>query len=218
MKNKSVLLAVAAVIFLCACAHRPPPASDGAAEDPGRGDAAGRLETDLAGMLGYRDKEAALLARAALSGTERLARLYDVQPPAHFHNFLVNLGIKDRGLCCHWTQDLLAIFQALGLQKYTFVWAVCRHGSIREHNSVVVTATGRPFASGIVLDPWRNAGELYWSAVDADVYAWQPHPDYVGAGSVECSGDRRRKQARLSPPPDAPQPPRTPAPGLSRTP
>ncbi len=145
-----------------------------------------RLEQDLAALLGYQDNEAFLLAQAAVDGADSLTRKYRVQTPARFHNLLVNLGIKDRGLCCHWTQDLLGILNGLQLEEYRLFWAVANHGSIREHNSVVVAAAGKSFFSGIVLDAWRHAGELYWAKVQSDKYQWHPHPGDDGTRAIVC--------------------------------
>ena len=96
-------------------------------------------------LLGYRDEETPRLAQTILSATDTLARNYQVQPPALWHNFLVNVGMRDRGLCCHWTQDLLRKIEALQLQKYHAVWAVSRHGTWREHSCVIITAAGQGF-------------------------------------------------------------------------
>ena len=145
-----------------------------------------RLDEDLATLLGYRDEETPRLAQTILSATETLAMQYHVHPPALWHNFLVNVGMRDRGLCCHWTQDLLREIEDLQLQKYHAVWAVSRHGTWREHSSVVITATGQGFKNGLVLDAWRNAGDLYWTPVAADVYAWQPHSGANDLARIRC--------------------------------
>jgi len=145
-----------------------------------------RLGEDLTTLLGYRDEETLHLAQVVISATDTLARKYHIQPPALWHNFLVNTGLRDRGLCCHWTQDLLREIDALQLQQFEAVWAVSRHGSWREHSSVVITATGQNFKNGLVLDAWRNAGRLYWSPVAEDDYAWQPHPGDDGVARIRC--------------------------------
>jgi len=94
--------------------------------------------------------------------------------PAVLHNLLVNTGLRERGLCWHWTQDLLAHLRSLPLPHYQLHWGIAHRGELfREHNSVVVTARGADFATGLVLDPWREAGELLWVAVADDSYAWE---------------------------------------------
>jgi len=145
-----------------------------------------RLGEDLTTLLGYRDKETPRLAQAILSATDTLAREYHVQPPALWHNFLVNAGMRERGLCCHWTQDLLREIETLQLQQFQAVWAVSRHGTWREHSGVVITAAGQRFKNGLVLDAWRNAGSLYWAPVAEDDYAWQPHPGSDDTARIRC--------------------------------
>jgi hypothetical protein len=145
-----------------------------------------RLAADLSRLLGHRDQETRRLVHTIVAKTDELTRNYRVQPPALWHNFLVNVGIRDRGLCCHWTQDLLREIKALQLTKYHAAWGVSRYGTWREHNSVVITATGKAFETGIVLDPWRYAGKLFWVPVTADDYRWQPHPGDNGIARIRC--------------------------------
>jgi hypothetical protein len=67
--------------------------------------------------------------------------------------------------------------QALGLRTFELHWGVAHKGSeLREHNSVVITALRQPFEEGLVLDPWRNSGDLYWAVVATDSYPWVPLP------------------------------------------
>ena len=174
--------------------NKASPVSTGKYKHQKHSDKAKHLEQDLAALLGYQDKETALLAQAAVDGANSLTRKYRVKPPARFHNILVNLGIRDRGLCCHWTQDLLGILNELQLEKYRLFWAVANHGSLGEHNSVVVAATDQTFSSGIVLDAWRHAGELYWARVGSDKYEWYPHPGDDGTRIIVC-----RKNGKISP-------------------
>ena len=145
-----------------------------------------RLEEDLASLLGFRDGETAVLAHTLLLGTDNLARKYRIQPPALWHNFLVNLGLRERGLCCHWTQDLLQEIKSLQLHHFQAFWGVSRHGTWREHNSVIVVAAGKEIHSGLVVDPWRSAGQPYWVRVADDGYDWQHHPGDNGTSRIRC--------------------------------
>jgi len=145
-----------------------------------------RLQADLSLLLGYCDPETVRLAQTIVATTDKLARIYRVQPPALWHNFLVNVGIRKRGLCCHWTEDLLREIDALQLTKYHAAWGVSRYGTWREHNSVIITAAGKAFETGIVLDPWRHAGALFWAPVAADRYRWRPHPGDNGTVRIRC--------------------------------
>lgn len=90
-----------------------------------------------------------------------------------FHNLLVNLGFKQRGLCYHFVEDLLVELQSLPLTSLALHWGVARPGTWREHNSIVVTAREQPFEEGMVLDAWRKPGKLFWTRVRSDRYPWE---------------------------------------------
>lgn len=153
-----------------------------------------RLEEDLISLLGYQDAETAILANTALQRTRTLAKKYGIVGFSLFHNFLVNLGLKDRGLCCHWTKDLLETLRELKLEKFRVSWTVSSYGSFREHSSVAVVPVGKDFKQGLVLDPWRHAGRLYWSKIDQDSYKWRPHPDDNGRqGGIDCEAGLKKQ-------------------------
>ena len=144
------------------------------------------LERDLLLLLEMPSEEAKIIARTTVQESGKLTQRYEVSSWPTFHNLLVNLGLKKRGLCCHWTEDLIEALSGLQLEDYRVIWAVSKHGSFWEHNSVAVINKNHKFASGIILDPWRNGGELFWGKISGDKYNWNPHPDYKGVGSVTC--------------------------------
>ena len=136
------------------------------------------LQNDLTALNRSADRaEARRVAQTAVIYSRRLAENYDLVRPAVLHNLLVRVGLKKRGLCYHWTEDLLDRLAALDLKTYRLYWGVAYRGSeLREHNSVVITARRQAFDSGIVLDPWRNSGDLYWCPVGSDSYPWKQRP------------------------------------------
>ena len=175
-----------ALILLWGCAHvyhsapveesRKTPSSTGVqSTDIDKVEA---LRSALANLNGHADRnEAAKLAETAIQYSNFLAAEYQVVRPAVWHNVLVRMGVKDRGLCYHWTEDLMKRLQRLELKYYRLHWGVAYRGSeLREHNSVVVTANGQAFEDGIILDPWRNSGNLYWARVKVDHYPWKVRP------------------------------------------
>jgi hypothetical protein len=122
-------------------------------------------------------KEALLVAETAVRESAVLAEEYQLVRPALAHNLLVVFGLKERGLCYHWTEDLMQRLQALNLKSFQLHWGVAYRGSeLREHNCVVITAKGQRFFQGIVLDPWRNSGNLFWAKVAKDDYPWKVLP------------------------------------------
>jgi hypothetical protein len=136
------------------------------------------LQEDLADLNRQADvRESRQVAETAITYAGDLAAEYELVRPAAFHNILVRIGLKDRGLCYHWTEDLMKRLQSLELETYQLHWGVAYRGSeLREHNSVVITARGQPFENGMVLDPWRDSGDLYWALIEKDTYPWEELP------------------------------------------
>ncbi len=116
--------------------------------------------------------EATLAAETAHSYSLELAKEYRVVRPAILHNVLVNCGLRKRGLCFQWADDLSAKLQSLRLRTLEVRRGVARLETRREHSSVGLTAPGQPFSEGIVLDAWRHSGRLYWGGVKQDHYPW----------------------------------------------
>ena len=122
-------------------------------------------------------EEAARAARIAIEYSLELARRYEIDNSPLMHNMLVNLGARSRGLCIHWTEDLLARLRSENFASLDLHWAIANHDvpfSI-EHSTVVISASGDSLYRGLVLDPWRNAGRLYWAYTLQDqAYPWEP--------------------------------------------
>jgi hypothetical protein len=141
-------------------------------------DSVNALEDDLAALNHYSDgAEARQVAETALKGSAYLREEYRLVRPPILHNLFVQMGLRDRGLCYHWTEDLMSHLNTLQLKSYQLRWGVAYRGSdLREHNTVVITANGQPFENGLVLDPWRHSGRLYWVVVKDDKYPWKELP------------------------------------------
>jgi hypothetical protein len=114
--------------------------------------------------------EAERLAETAWRASLELSRRYRAVVPAGYHNFLVNQGKRERGLCYHWAEDVEAALKAESWRTLELHRAVARLGRGGEHSALVVTATGQDFDKGIVLDAWRKSGWLYWETVQRDRY------------------------------------------------
>ena len=134
-----------------------------------------RLQRDLQGLAGTIDeRDALLVADTAIRTSMALAKQYELVSPPLWHNFLVNQGVKKRGLCCDWTTDLLKQLRKLDQKSFDFHWGIAHADTPwRIHNTVVATGKGQAFDEGIILDPWRNSGRLFWTRVKADRYPWK---------------------------------------------
>jgi hypothetical protein len=146
------------------------------------------LEAELTAMLGRRSPEARLIAFTAVVYPLALRERYGVTMPHWFHNTAVAARVADRGLCCHWARDLLDELETLNLYDFELQWGVAFHQLPFEHSSVVVTARGQPFDTGIILDGWRHAGVLYWARTTRDTWPWRPHPLSRPGVRIDCSG------------------------------
>ena len=120
------------------------------------------------------EREADLLATTAAVKCTELAREYKPLLVSWLNNNLVNSGFRPRGLCWHWRDDLFPHLHRLHLQTLDLHLATAKRGSFFEHSAIVVTAAGRPFSEGIVLDPWRSGGSLFWEKVSSDRHPWEP--------------------------------------------
>ncbi|MFN2508832.1 MAG: hypothetical protein ABR589_08680 [Chthoniobacterales bacterium] len=121
------------------------------------------------------ESEARNVACTAYTAGRELAREWRVvRWPPTLQNFLVNIGARKGGLCHQWAAELLVRLHALKLRTLQLHWGESFAGTLREHNVVVVTATGQPFAQGILLDNWRRSGRLVWGPVTGDRrYQWE---------------------------------------------
>jgi hypothetical protein len=128
--------------------------------------------------------EAALLADIALRLSLKLREQYGASTLPLMHNVMVNVGLKERGLCHHWTKDLVTQLRKLELQTLELYWSIAHPWEFfREHSAVVVGAKGAPFEQGLVLDAWRHSGCLYWTPVRMDKYPWRNAIQYSTAAA-----------------------------------
>jgi hypothetical protein len=125
-------------------------------------------------------EEAQRAARIAIDYSKQLAIEYDIAGSALYHNLLVNLGARERGLCVHWTADLITRLHGERFQTLDLHWGIANYNAIFsiEHSTVIVSAPGDSLQQGLVLDPWRNSGDLYWSlTIDDEKYDWEPQAE-----------------------------------------
>lgn len=104
-----------------------------------------------------------------------LANRYNLVYPPRLQNMLVNGKKRDRGLCWQWADDMTAHMEKKKLKTFDLVRGTANRRLKNEHNSLVVKAKGDSFYKGILLDPWRDSGQLYWTKVTEDddpQYTW----------------------------------------------
>lgn len=118
--------------------------------------------------------EANILSKNMIEYALSLKQEYELVTPPLYHNFLVNIGVKDRGLCWQFAYDMLAHAKKLNLNSFDYYIGGSEIDDYwEEHNTLIVTCRGCKFTKGIVLDPWRNSGNLYFSYIKDDKnYKW----------------------------------------------
>jgi hypothetical protein len=113
-------------------------------------------------------KEATLVAQCAFSAVAQLRQEYRMFGTPIFNNFLVYHGLRKRGYCYQWTEDLLLALDTLKLKTLELHWGDAYRDTWRENNCLVVTAKGQPFERGMILECWRHFGHLRWNLVPSD--------------------------------------------------
>jgi len=140
------------------------------------------LSKALAGLARDVDPaEAEQLSVTAHTTARKLKRDYRVVLNPEFTVFLVNIGMRKRGWCGHWAQDIGARLKELNLKTIVLHWGVAYDHTSSENNCLVVTARNQPFQDGIILDGWRRAGRLFWCpVVKDDEYEMEQHYGHSG--------------------------------------
>src|SRR6266568_9214368 len=131
--------------------------------------------------------EGTLVAQCAFSTVARLRQEYRMFGTPISNNFLIYHGLRKRGYCYQWSEDLLLALDKLKLTSLELHWGEYDPGTWRENNCIVVTAKGQPFKQGIMLECWRHLGHLYFGPVASD---WETY--------VENSAYARRVRDRAA--------------------
>ncbi len=140
-------------------------------------------------------QEARRAAQTAYSETHNLALKYHVTDPAIIHNMKVNAGLRPRGLCYQWADDMEAAMRREHFKTIALHRAIANADKIRlEHSTLIISQIGDPKEKGIVIDPWREAGILTWKP-----YAEDTHYEWVDRDKVMAWRKRVKEQGYYSP-------------------
>lgn len=129
---------------------------------------------------GIDPSEARRVAEVAVLKPLDWAVEWQVEDPPLLHNMKVNHGLRPRGLCKDWADDLQRAMWGLKLQTIDLHRAIANSRNIKlEHSVLIISAKGASFEEGIVLDPWRQGlGRLWWGKTLEDPrYTWDARED-----------------------------------------
>jgi len=117
-------------------------------------------------------KESNDLAKFSIRYTKELANSYGLVLSPNFQNFLVNIGLKQKGYCYNYADDLGYALVKRGYKSFNIYRIIHKKGTIFEHNAIMISPHGTT-KKGVVLDGWRDAGKLYFCRVKDDKYDWK---------------------------------------------
>ncbi len=119
-------------------------------------------------------EEAKKFSQEVIFFSKKLAFEYEIQTPALIHNTLINLGLKQRGLCYHYANDLLSFLKSKNYKSLDFKKVIAKKGEYFEHTALILTRDDIKFEDAIIFDAWRDSGELFFSRIkDDDRYKWE---------------------------------------------
>ncbi len=164
------LIFVISVLLMGGCASAPP-ATQGDVNDLA-------LEIQRLGPK-VDPNEAERAARIAFEYPLQLAKEYQITDSPIVHNAKIYQGYRERGLCNHWTEDMNRRLKQEDFQTLTIHWAVSPPTEFRIiHHTVIISQIGDTLDEGIILDPWRFGGPLFWARTGDDTrYDWRPRSE-----------------------------------------
>ncbi len=118
-------------------------------------------------------QEAHEFAKAAVETSAGLGKKYDVALRPWLHNASILVGLKARGLCYQYADDLYERLKYVSNEHLEMHYVAANWGHLDEHHALTVTVKDAPWDSGLVLDAWRRNGNLYFVPVKQDSYPWQ---------------------------------------------
>ena len=180
--------ALAFIAFLTIAACSAPPRTTG--------DEVQRLATEIRSLGPDIDpEEADRAARIAYSYTEQLAQEYEITDHPLIHNAKVNKGTRPRGLCWHWAEDIERRLNQEDFKTLEMHRAIANADNpLRiDHSTAIISRKGETMYDGVVLDPWRYGGVLFWSPLAEDArYDWVPR-------EIVLEKRRQEQVARMQP-------------------
>lgn len=125
------------------------------------------------------NRETTMLALEIFLRTEQLKQQYRSFGIAIVHNMMIDLGLRKRGACKDWAEDLLQHVIPLEREFFHVTWGEANPKKITEHNVLVIYPKHAEFKDGLVIDPWRTSGKVFWVYTTRDRhYKWKPWKDF----------------------------------------
>lgn len=119
-------------------------------------------------------KEADAISTALIETAAANKKKYGIIFHRWLHNAMINGGMRERGLCYHWADDMYDVIKKENPKTLAFCKVVGYNGELyREHHGVSLYAKGGSWEDGIIIDGWRKTGRLHFSPLKSDIYPWK---------------------------------------------
>jgi hypothetical protein len=125
-----------------------------------------------------------------------LAKQYNITDLPIIHNEKVHQGLRERGLCNHWAEDLSKRLKQENFSTLEIKRAISPPTEMRIiHHTAVITKPGDTIYDGVVVDPWRYGGALFHAPTKTDKrYNWRPREEVL-VELVAASEEKAAKNA-----------------------
>jgi len=106
--------------------------------------------------------------------TTQLNRKFKRTTTPKIHNFLVNIGLKEKGLCYDFSDALYSYLKKQNYPHFRFHFVVSNRGEyLFEHNALVISCPQKKILEGLLIDAWRDSHHLYVVEIEKDKgYRW----------------------------------------------
>lgn len=173
MKKSAVVVALLVVTTIAGCSQAPREVTQNDID---------LLALQIRSLGGSVDtEEAARAAQIAYTYSLQLRQEYNVTSSPILHNAKVNNGLRDRGICVHWAEDIEKRLNQEGFETLEIHRAIAEGSEFRiDHSTAIISERGDSLEEGVVLDPWRFGGHLFWSPTLEDTrYVWEPRMEVL---------------------------------------
>ena len=139
-----------------------------------------------------RADEAQRAAEIAIRYPRELVVAYRVTDPPIVHNMKVNMGLRPRGLCYQWADDLQARMEEENFRSLRLHRAIANadSGLRLDHSTLIISARDGEMEEGYIVDPWRYGGRTYWAPLlEDDDFDWVNRRDVFAERIAEMEAE-----------------------------
>lgn len=125
---------------------------------------------DASTLRALNDESTRLTLGLAIEIARLREEVYHSNAMPVLHNMMISVSLKPRGACKHWAEDLLQYLSRQPRRFFDVTWGQAHGGKYTEHNTAVMLPRGGKFENGLVVDPWRTSGKIYWTWTTKDAH------------------------------------------------